>query len=248
MTPSLWFLVPAHGRLRLTEVCLRQLGRTCETLRENGIHASAVVVAEDENLDTARGLGFGTIERNNQQLGLRWNDAYELAYQEGVDYVMPLGSDDWIDQNWILAAELPAENEIRCMRRFAMVNENATRISHMRTENHGGLGIRIIPTTVLYPVYGRPCVEDKNRAIDATTLMRLKRHNPALQLSYLDLHPLQVVDWKSHGENLNTYESCAQMRENELRDPFSRLWRVYPWDSIGDMRGAYRRNRELVAA
>ena len=27
---SLWFVVPAHGRLELAAICLRQLRRTCD--------------------------------------------------------------------------------------------------------------------------------------------------------------------------------------------------------------------------
>ena len=66
MRPSLWFVMPAHGRLELAAICLRQLRRTIDSLDDNGIRASAVVVACDENLDTARELGFGWVERDNQ--------------------------------------------------------------------------------------------------------------------------------------------------------------------------------------
>ena len=52
---SLWFCVPAHGRYELTRICLEQLRRTCDALP---YEATAVVIADDENLHTAYELGF----------------------------------------------------------------------------------------------------------------------------------------------------------------------------------------------
>lgn len=69
--PSLWFVMPAHGRVDLARTRMRQLRQTCDELERNGVRASSVVVADDENLDTARGLGFAWAERNNRFLG-RW--------------------------------------------------------------------------------------------------------------------------------------------------------------------------------
>jgi hypothetical protein len=51
--PSLCFVVPAHGRHAIAEVCLRQLRRTCDALAHRGIYASAVVIANDANLELA---------------------------------------------------------------------------------------------------------------------------------------------------------------------------------------------------
>jgi hypothetical protein len=55
------FVVPAHGRLELAEVCLRTLRWTCDELTAAGIDSSAIVVACDENLAVARELGFAKI-------------------------------------------------------------------------------------------------------------------------------------------------------------------------------------------
>ena len=84
MRPSLWFVMPAHGRLELARICLRQLRRTIDSLDDNGIRASAVVVACDENLDTARELGFGWVERDNQFVSRRFNDGVQFACDPGL--------------------------------------------------------------------------------------------------------------------------------------------------------------------
>lgn len=76
---SLAFVVPAHGRIPLARICLTQLRRTCDALTDYGVAATAVVVACDENLDTARDLGFATVERNNEFLSRKFNDGIQMA-------------------------------------------------------------------------------------------------------------------------------------------------------------------------
>jgi hypothetical protein len=111
MNPSLWFCVPVAGRERLTGICLRQLRRTCDSLTQEGVDATAVIVGDDTNLDTAHELGFATVERDNQYLSRKFNDGMQLACDRRynprpADYVVPLGSDDWVDHNIFL--DLPA--------------------------------------------------------------------------------------------------------------------------------------------
>src|SRR5688572_14547654 len=104
---SLWFIVPAHGRTELARICLRQLWRCCHDLIENGVDATAVVVADDENLDTARDLGFGWVRHDNQYTSQKFNEGIYLACNNPrpADYVVPCGSDDWVDYRLFL--ELP---------------------------------------------------------------------------------------------------------------------------------------------
>ena len=114
--PSLWFVVPAHGRFDLATVCLRQLRRTCDALLDAGIEASAVVVGDDPSLQTATELGFGTVRRDNRFLSRKFNDGIQLALDERfnprpADYVVPFGSDDWVD--WRLFTDLPDRHDGR---------------------------------------------------------------------------------------------------------------------------------------
>lgn len=249
MRPSLWFVMPAHGRVRMAAACMRQLARTCATLRgTGGIDAHAVVVACDENLDTARELGFGTVDRDNLQLGRRWNDGYQLAWREGVDYVVPIGSDDWLDHRWVTAWPLPGPQTIRCMTRLAMVDETGERMRRMRVAYEGGVGIRIIPRQLLDKVNGRPCVEDRQRAIDATTLRRLKTENHyEVAIVERDLHALQLVDWKSGSQQLNTFESCAGYAvDDRVLNPFAELHGVFPDEALAEMRSVYHHQEVSV--
>lgn len=81
--PSLWFVVPVHGRLPLASICLRQLKRTCDALTADGVDATAVVIVDRRNLlELGRlvvRLGFGVVERDNEFLSARFNDGIQLA-------------------------------------------------------------------------------------------------------------------------------------------------------------------------
>lgn len=245
----LWFVVPAHGRVELARVCLRQLARTCEALAPE-IDATAVVIADDENLETAQDLGFATVRRDNRALGRKWNDGYQLACDprynpEPADYVVPCGSDDWVDP--AIFRQLPRPDRIVAFRQIAVVNEERTRISRLRVGYNGGAGIRIIPRQLIERVGYRPAEEDRKRAIDTSTLAgfyRVLGRQPTVD--YADVHPLQIVDWKSAGEQLNTYAMLRGYRRGEESpDPFGELAGVYPVEAIEEMRAL---SRVLVTA
>lgn len=237
---SLWFVIPAHGRPALSQVCMRQLRRTCDTLTGNGIRASAVVIADDANLDIARDNGFATIERDNRPLGRKWNDGYELAGRIGVDYVVPFGTDDWIDANTLLDLPLPGENEIRCFRRSAIVSEDGRRLAKLHITYDGGDGVRVIPTGLLEPFGFRPAEEDRKRAID-TSVWNSLRGTGRPSLVYHDLHPLQIVDFKSHGDQLNPYDDCVKGYRDgkEIKQPWRALAEFYPGEAVEEMRAVY---------
>jgi hypothetical protein len=231
---------------------LRQLRRTCDALIDNGLHANAVVAADDANLETAEELGFATVRRMNDPLGRKWNDCYELACNpelnpEPADYVAALGTDDWVDPEFILAGGMPDEDTMRCARLSAVVNEDCTRLAALNITYAGGDGVRIIPAAMLKPLRYRPAEEDRDRAIDTSVITRIGVHlGHAPRVEYFDLHPLQIVDWKSNTQ-LNSYEDClAYLDVAESTDPFGDLAAVYPADAIDEMRALV--DSRLVAA
>lgn len=237
--PSLWFVVPAHGRLELAEVCLRALRRSCDAM-PSGVQASAVVVADDENLESARALGFATVERENRPLGRKINDGFEAAGRSGVDYVAALGSDDWIDP-MLFSLPMPEPGEVRCHRLSAVVSEDRSRLARLRIPYEGGDGVRVFPTALLAPLRFRPAEEDAPRAIDTSIFRNLQRvHRRMPRLVYSDLHALQIVDFKSDGAQLNSYQACLRYREGEELDPWEALADVFPHESLDDMRAISR--------
>lgn len=239
---TLWFVVPAHGRLEMSAACLRQLARTCDQLTEHDIKASAVVIAEDDNLDIAADLGFATVERENRALGRKLNDGYELAARAGVDYVVPFGTDDCVDHN-LFAGDLPTD-KIRAHRLSAIVDENGARLRTVKVTYDGGDGIRVIPLQMLKCLGYRPIDEDRNRAMDTSTTIRVARANNCRQAAlfvYHDLHPLQICEFKSPSEQLNAYKPVADSfgYGDESETPFADLEAVYPREFLEEVVSVY---------
>lgn len=253
--PSLWFVVPAHGRVELARICLRQLRHVCDRLGENGIDASAVVVACDKNLDTASELGFASFGRVNEPLGRKFNDGIALALDPRLnprpaDYVAMCGSDDWVD--WRLFLDLPAPDTMLAFRQAAFVSEDGRQIVSRMIDYQGGVGIRVYPRELLEPLGFRPADEHRPRACDTSIWVNVKTSNRREpRIVYGDLHQWQIVDWKSPGEQLNVYRDVSARFRNGTSpdDPFQVLAGVYPDELLADMHRHYEllRGRPTVA-
>lgn len=246
---SLWFVMPAHGRAELTAICLRQLRRTCDALYEHGVDATAVVVGDDENLETADLLGFGTVKRDNRFLARKFNDGLQLACDprfnpSPADYAVPVGSDDWVDHR--VFRRLPAKDTVLAFRHVAFVSEDGRRLTETRLGYEGGVGIRVYPRQLLEVSGYRPADEDRKRACDTSILVNTRRNWQArrrrdIRVVYGDLHPLQIVDWKSSGEQINSYDDVVSVHRGRTReDPFTLLADIYPSEAVEEMAAHYQ--------
>jgi hypothetical protein len=254
--PTLWFCVPAHGRAKLTRICLEQLRRTCDTLTMEGVEASAVVIADDENLTAARELGFATVRRNNDFLSAKFNDGIQLACDPAfnprpADYVVPLGSDDWVDHRLFLT--LPRAGVLVGFRQISFVREDGGEITSSFVGYRAGTGIRIFPRSLMALCGYRPADEDRTRACDTSILVHVDKaykqaHQRELRIVYGDLHERQIVDWKSPREQINSYAGVKQYAKGVAADPFEELAGVFPAESLDAMRALYGRRRQPVAA
>ena len=250
--PSLWFIVPVHGRAKLASICLRQLRRTCDSLTENGIEATAVVIGDDENLDTARDLGFGTVERDNRFTSRKFNDGIQLACDPKInprpaDYVVPCGSDDWVDYRLFL--DLP-DTAMRGFQRMSFVREDGRELSTSNVAYKGGCGIRIYPREIVQLRGYRPADEDRPRGCDTSILLNLQhawsaryvetlKGSPEMAVEHADSNPLQIVDWKSPDEQLNGYQEVSRWRSKEKGDPFEMLADIFPAEALDEMAEHY---------
>lgn len=245
--PSLWFVVPVHGRLPLAAICLRQLRHTCDMLIEHGIDASAVVIADRPNMHEIKRrtkglLGFGSIVRDNQYLSRRFNDGIQLACDprfnpRPVDYVVPCGSDDWVDYRILL--NLPRFDTVLGFQHMSFVREDGREMTVRFLDYDGGAGIRVYPNEVVARLGYRPADEDRKRGCDTSILSNLKRRHRFLRVEHGKIDPRQLVDWKSHGEQLNTYDDLGRHRRERVLDPFVALRGIYPDDSLEEMRAHY---------
>ncbi len=244
---SLLFVVPVHGRIGLAKICLRQLRRTCDSLIENGVAASAIIVSDAETLEALEpaALGFGWVRRDNYFLSRRFNDGIQLATDpkynpSPADYVVPFGSDDWADYSLFLEP-LPDARTIQGFQWMSFVREDGREISSTFLDYEGGSGIRIIPRELVAALGYRPADEDRERGCDTSILVNLRHaHGSNLRVKHFHLNERQIVDWKTSGEQLNPYETVTTMRHSEHDpNPFEELAQFYPAEALEEMKLYY---------
>jgi hypothetical protein len=240
---SLWFITPAHGRVALARICFAQHAWAHRQLAKHGIDATSCVIADDRNLDAARALGFVTLERENEPLGRKFNDGYEKAAHSGADFVMPIGSDDWIDPALIVAS-LPGEETIGAHQLFASVRADGKRLAELRVDYNGGNGIRVMPTSLLGLLDYRPVADKRDRSLDGSTQQRLARavrgRGRRLDWSYVDLHPFQTVGFQSYDEQITRW---GPLVEDHLVAEHTKPWPIlakhYPAGLVARMQAHY---------
>lgn len=242
--PSLWFVMPVHGRLPLARICLRQLRRTCDALGEAGVEATAVIVAEKDELATLLldELGFASIPMGNEFLSRRFNAGILLAFEKTynprpADYVVPIGSDDWVD--WRLFTNLPAPDTMVGFQRISFVREDGREMTCRHLNYDGGSGIRIYPRQLMEPLSFWPG-DDRKRACDTGILTALRGcWGDEMKISYPWNDARSLVDWKSPTEQLNTYDGVGIHRGESMGDPFEELAEFFPAEALEEMQAHY---------
>jgi hypothetical protein len=251
---TLWFVVPVHGRLELARICLRQLRRTCDALIEDGVMASAVIVSDADTLEDLwpHDLRFGWVIRENDYTSAKFNDGIQLATDprynpSPVDYVVPCGSDDWLDHR-LFKEPLPNANQIHGFQHMSFVREDGREIVSPTIGYNGGSGIRIIPRELLEALDYRPADEDRMRGCDTSILSNIRVAHPDLEVKHWDTPNHWIVDWKTPGLQLNSYKEVTAIHgASSPANPFVELADFYPAEALQEM-GLYYANLGLVPA
>lgn len=203
-------MTPAYRRLALSEITFAQRALVCKQLAEKGIKADCVVIADDENLDIARQYGFHTVERDNEFLGTKFNDGHEFAFKSGFDFSVPVGSDMFVDYNLFTGLE----DAFTATQYYAVVKSSGNALITMDIE--WGV-LQFIPTRLMAPLDGRPCVEAITRSCDTHTRKRIKNNNNhELDIVYKRLHQFECVSFQSHFQitsfqRLSTFEGAKMI-------------------------------------
>lgn len=227
--PSISLCMPAWGRFELTEIMLARLARTFEDARGLGVECACVVVAHDANLDTARGLGFATIEAPNV-LGAKYNDGHEWALRQGFGCTFQVNTDQAFDAALLARLARAAEafpgrmlgtrwlTAVHSMGRKAVTTWNPV------------WSMTAYPTKLL-EANPRPCGEGLTRLCDTGVREGVRAANPGVESAWVQLHPLETLQ----------FESGTQLT------PWSRHLRVaalggrsegpVPWPAIAGLHG-----------
>jgi hypothetical protein len=233
---SLWIVTPAHGRLGLTSIVFEQRARLCDELIRRGIDANCVVVACDENLELADEFGFASVERDNEWLGMRFNDGYQAAARLGVDYVMPCGSDSFLDPSYFDDLPSQPDSTIKLSRWYSVYPAAGDRRGEIYVKAPIGVSFTI-PTTLLEPFGYRPCENAIKKGCDTSTFRTITRPRRSSDWSLVERegHPLEIVGFHTNSETqISSYHKLVRrwgVRE-VTEQPFDALRAVYPTDLV----------------
>lgn len=221
---AIYFVTPAWRRLALSAVCFEQRRRTIDELGLRGVEARCVVVADDENLELARAAGFDTVEQDNEWLGRRFNDGIEYAARAGADWIVPIGSDSFLDPVYLFP--LPRRDRlVRSSPIYAIAERD--RIGRCRVRGDGA-GPYMIHRSRLPPGF-RPARDRRARGIDRSTLAGLRR---TVRFEQVELHPWQYVGWRGT-PRMNDYDRLfAKIGVGEETDVRDVLVEHYPADLV----------------
>ena len=206
MRKSLWFIVPCLGRFELTRMTLGELAALRDVLDYD---VRAVVIARDENLDTAREFNFSALTEMSAQVGYKFNDGYQHALLKGADYVCHWQSDNSAIPEYF--APPPGENEIISTHTLAIVDGERTAYLHVEDEaNPYGAGPFLFPARMLEPLNGRPIRDDLHNGVDRDLVRSLRAANPAAKVVYRDIDRAQFVSYKD-SLSINGYDALAHL-------------------------------------
>lgn len=264
------FITPAFKRVDLTAICLEQRLQVMEALAERGIESSSVIVADDENLEVASGLGMHALVAPNQ-LGRRFNDGIEWACtQLGSDYVCLIGSDQWVHPDYFSCLD-GLGDRIASGADFTMVNETGTEMVSIHGTYVGFVGPRVWPRSLLARVGFRPAEDQLMQGLDdsiargvACTMRHPDKpwrdagrdHLPWVCHDLPEIGPLRYVDFKTEGCQIHSYSHPIFKKfvtgENGIvgvfdNDPWGALGRAYPVGLVDRMCGLYEERRAIGA-
>lgn len=221
---SVWFVTPAFGRVELTRICLEQRRLVIDELARRGIEAHQVVVADDGNLDVARALGFDTVEQNNEWLGRKFNDGQEYAGRHGAEWIVPIGSDSWVDPAYF--DPLPNPRYTRTSGMYAPVELG--RLAELKV-GQVGAGPHMFHRSLMAPRGFRPAPDQISRNTDHLTVANLARPP---RWEWRDIHPLQYVGFRAPPFITQYARLWRRWGVVERTDPWERLAKVYPPDLV----------------
>lgn len=234
---SLWFVTPAWQRFEMTAICLEQRNRAIAELARRGIEAHQVVIADDDNLDVARGLGAAVIECPNFDdsgtaiLGRRWNLGMQYAAAEGAEWIVQIGSDSWIDPAFFL----PLPDTRRTLTSTAYCAVQPGRMAQLKVSPQRimhAAGPYVFHRSLLAPSRFAPCAETSNMTDTSTVLGIQKSTGRPIRWLPRTVHPFQYVGFRVEPMMTSYFALRRRWLVHEIDDPWPVLGSHYPQDLV----------------
>lgn len=176
-------------------------------------------------------FGFQYTEYPNEPLGKKFNHGARIAVEQGAEYILSLGSDDIISENFLdyyltrvkwgyeVIAPLDCYFWDAKKKRLGYWPGYTTKGQHNRQGEPCGAG-RLIPASILKTHNFILWTPDRNHAIDWEAWHRIKEAGLKIHTFFLKNQGLILLDIKK--ENIN---------------PFSEKWEILPKEKIKDLPG-----------
>lgn len=227
--PAVWLVSPAWQRFAVTRIVLAQRAHLAGELAARGIDCHSVLIADDENLEIAREYGCETIEMDNDGLGRRFNAGFQFAAERGADYLVHIGSDDWIHPDVFSPLLAPlTPRPILTGTRMAFVDLATGRLKRSTMGPPHGVIPWIIPRELLEPCDFAPIRPMGMRGMDGDLVRGLRKARVKASWVFDDPHDLARIDFKSD-TNINSYD---RVPGNGRSDAWAALAEHYPADLV----------------
>lgn len=246
-------VMPAWRRFDVTRLVLAQRAHLRGVLAGRGVDAVTLVVADDDNLDIAAGMGAETLERPNVPLGRKWNDGLEHACRDlDADFVTVVGSDDWVhpdvfdrlpadtaadpmpsDDNPVVFWDRPGAPEAVAGREIALVDLPTGRLRRCESRSKWGVIPWVFPRVALEPSGCRPVTDQAVKGLDGSLAAGL---GVAPSWVFHDPNPVARVDFKSD-TNLNSFDLISgAIGVGDTVEPWGLLAAYYPQPLVDQAR------------
>lgn len=236
---SVCIVSPAWGRFDVTRMVLEQRQRLCEELTSRGVDAAHLIVADDENLEIACEFGGIAVEAPNRPLGRKCNIGLHRAAELGADFIVWIGSDDWIHPDTFRTLPVSMENEpvlVRSGFRLSMVDLHTGRLQRLKVHGRYGAVPWIIDARLFRRLPILPIQEDLKRGLDGGLVRGLRLARVPFEFAFDDPNDFRCVDFKSN-HNLTPYDGLAKhIGVNEPENAWQTLAKHFPADLVAKAR------------
>lgn len=236
MSLNLWLVSPAWQRLDVTRLALMERRWLCDELAARGLTARGVIVADDGNLELAAEYGFDALDfPNDRGLGAKFNAGFKHALDNGADYVVHVGSDDWVHPDFFDGLE-PHERGVPVIRaagRIAVIDLDAGFGFVQEADRRWGVIPWAIPRSAF--ITDEPVEPGIDHGVELSMMQRLARRD----FETHDAHAFVSVDFKT-ANNVTPYAQVA--RPAEQRPLWDELAKHYPAPLVERARDFSRRS------
>lgn len=229
---QVWCVSPAWKRPEVTRLALLQREHAAQALAARGVTFRTVLVTDDENVDVAS--AFSSVEvvefPNDRGLGAKFNAGYQYAADQGADWMVHIGSDDWLHPDTLLNLGDGDGRTILAGRQIAFVDLLGGQMRHARLSGPHGVIPWVIPRRLLEAVGFAPIQAHRDRGMDGYLVRGLRRAGVPPRWRFRDPNPVARVDWKS-AVNVNPWDALQPLTglwSSGLVDPWTVLREHYP--------------------